>query len=212
MSRKAIAERDEIRNRVKSLSREVGALRKAGDVGWRRGAAGRRAARLGDREAELDGDVDRTRRPSCASSCSTRRTCRPTRRPTAPARRTTRCVRVVGYDPEAYGPHQRVPHWDIGTELGILDLERAAKLSGSMFTMLRGAGRDVEPGAHASSRSTATATRTRRSGRRPSCAPTRWSAPAISRSSSTRRTTSSATTCGPSRLPRCRSPRSPATR
>jgi len=49
-------------------------------------------------------------------------------------------VRTVGYDPGRYGPHQRVPHWDIGTELGILDLERGAKLSGSMFPLFRGAG------------------------------------------------------------------------
>ncbi len=33
-----------------------------------------------------------------------------------------------------------MPHWDIGTELGILDLERAVKMSGSMFTMFRGQG------------------------------------------------------------------------
>ncbi|MGH9305769.1 MAG: serine--tRNA ligase [Acidimicrobiales bacterium] len=39
-----------------------------------------------------------------------------------------------------YSPHQRVPHWEAGLELGILDLERGAKLSGSMFPMYRGAG------------------------------------------------------------------------
>jgi seryl-tRNA synthetase len=39
-----------------------------------------------------------------------------------------------------YGPHQRVPHWEIGTELGILDLETGAKLAGSMFPLYRGAG------------------------------------------------------------------------
>jgi seryl-tRNA synthetase len=49
-------------------------------------------------------------------------------------------VRTVGYDPARYGPHQRVPHWDIGTELGILDLERGAKISGSMFPLFRGPG------------------------------------------------------------------------
>jgi seryl-tRNA synthetase len=37
-------------------------------------------------------------------------------------------------------PHQSVPHWDIGTELGILDLERGAKLSGSMFPIYRAGG------------------------------------------------------------------------
>jgi seryl-tRNA synthetase len=32
------------------------------------------------------------------------------------------------------------PHWEIGEALGILDAERATKLSGSRFTVLRGAG------------------------------------------------------------------------
>lgn len=33
-----------------------------------------------------------------------------------------------------------VPHWEIGAKLGILDLERGAKISGSGFIVLRGAG------------------------------------------------------------------------
>ena len=50
-------------------------------------------------------------------------------------------LEVVGdLTPTPVPPHQRVPHWDIGTELGILDLERAVKISGSMFTMFRGPG------------------------------------------------------------------------
>ena len=32
------------------------------------------------------------------------------------------------------------PHWEIGERLGIFDVERAAKLAGSRFTVLRGAG------------------------------------------------------------------------
>ena len=39
-----------------------------------------------------------------------------------------------------YADHQRVAHWDIGTELGILDLESGAKLAGSMFPLYRGDG------------------------------------------------------------------------
>ena len=35
-------------------------------------------------------------------------------------------------------------HWDIGTALGILDFERAAKLSGSRFTVLMGAAARLE--------------------------------------------------------------------
>jgi len=37
-----------------------------------------------------------------------------------------------------YAQHQRVPHWEIGIELGILDLESGAKIAGSMFPLSRG--------------------------------------------------------------------------
>jgi seryl-tRNA synthetase len=36
------------------------------------------------------------------------------------------------------------PHWEIGEALGILDLERAAKLSGARFSVLMGAGARLE--------------------------------------------------------------------
>lgn len=49
-------------------------------------------------------------------------------------------LRVENFDPDAYGDHQRVPHWEFAVEAGWLDMERAAKLSGSMFAMLRGPG------------------------------------------------------------------------
>ena len=49
-------------------------------------------------------------------------------------------LRVQNFDPDSYGEHQRVPHWEFAVEAGWLDMERAAKLSGSMFAMLRGPG------------------------------------------------------------------------
>ncbi len=42
--------------------------------------------------------------------------------------------------PGEFSEHQRVAHWVVADELGILDNERAVKLSGAMFTMQRGAG------------------------------------------------------------------------
>jgi seryl-tRNA synthetase len=39
-----------------------------------------------------------------------------------------------------YADHQKVPHWEIGLELGILDLETGVRLAGSMFPLYRGAG------------------------------------------------------------------------
>lgn len=35
------------------------------------------------------------------------------------------------------------PHWDIGTELGIFDFERAAKITGARFVIYRGAGSNL---------------------------------------------------------------------
>ena len=49
-------------------------------------------------------------------------------------------LRVEGYDPEGYAEHQRVPHWETAEQLGILDVERAVRMSGSMFVMYRGQG------------------------------------------------------------------------
>ena len=45
----------------------------------------------------------------------------------------------VGLSAE-FADHLLVPHWVTATELGILDNERAVKISGAMFTMQRGAG------------------------------------------------------------------------
>jgi seryl-tRNA synthetase len=95
--------------------------------------------RLGDAEADLAGqaeDVERDLRdvllriPNLPADDA----------PDGASESDNVVVRVVGYDPDGYGQHQRVPHWDIGTALGIIDNERAVKISGSMFTMLRGLG------------------------------------------------------------------------
>jgi seryl-tRNA synthetase len=45
-----------------------------------------------------------------------------------------------GADFPTFMAHQRVPHWDIGRDLGILDMESGAKLAGSMFPLYRGDG------------------------------------------------------------------------
>ncbi len=45
-------------------------------------------------------------------------------------------IRAFDFEPKA--------HWDLGTGLGILDFERATKLSGSRFAVLMGAGAQLE--------------------------------------------------------------------
>jgi seryl-tRNA synthetase len=49
-------------------------------------------------------------------------------------------VRIHGYDPGDYADRKWLPHWDVAERLGIYDSERAAKLSGPMFSVLRGDG------------------------------------------------------------------------
>ena len=164
--------------------------------------------RLGDAEADLAGAGRRRRARPARPAAAHPQPAPPTTRPTARREADNVVVRVVGYDPDGYGPHQRVPHWEIGTALGILDNERAAKISGSMFTMLRGLGATLsralcqlrarpqrrclrgDPSAVAGHDRDA-------HGHRPAA-----------RSSPTTPTPSSATTCGASRRPRCRSRRS----
>ncbi len=46
-------------------------------------------------------------------------------------------------EPRAF-PFEAKAHWDIGTRLGILDFNRAAKISGSRFALYRGAGARLE--------------------------------------------------------------------
>jgi seryl-tRNA synthetase len=49
-------------------------------------------------------------------------------------------VRTHGYDPTDYEGRTWEPHWEIAERLGIFDGERSAKLSGAMFSVLRGDG------------------------------------------------------------------------
>ncbi|HEY7939779.1 MAG TPA: aminoacyl--tRNA ligase-related protein, partial [Acidimicrobiales bacterium] len=136
--RELAAERDEVRNRVKTVSKEVGRLRGAGDVAAAEAqqaesrALGERERALADDEAAVAEEIRQLllRIPN-------------TPHPDAPdgaSDADNPVVKVVGFDPESYQPHQRVPHWETGAALGILDNERAVKITGSMFVMLRKQG------------------------------------------------------------------------
>ena len=131
-------QRDDLRARVKRLSKEVGQRRGSGDsTGAEALMAESRA--LGDEEKALDGQVDQLtvevhelllRTPNIPSDDC----------PDGAGEQDNVVLRTEGYDVGSYDAHQRVPHWDIGSELGLLDGERAAKIAGSMFTMYRGWG------------------------------------------------------------------------
>jgi seryl-tRNA synthetase len=131
-------ERDEIRALVNTISKDVGGLRRDGKVAEAETLQAE-SRRLGAREKELADEHDRVSQglrdillgiPNMPHS-------------DAPDGATDADNPVV-IGPinlrDEYAAHQRVPHWETGELLGILDNERAVKISGAMFTMQRGAG------------------------------------------------------------------------
>lgn len=136
--REIVSERDAIRHRVNELSSQIGAMRRSGD-----GQSGEvlmeESRQLGGSEQRLASEFDQVnaslrdvllRLPNIVHD-------------DAPDGLTERNNPVISGPhnlPAIFADHQRVPHWETATALGILDNERAAKISGAMFTMPRGAG------------------------------------------------------------------------
>jgi seryl-tRNA synthetase len=130
--------RDEVRARIKAISKEVGQRRGAGDTDGAE-ALMAESRTLGDEEKALGAEADDLaatvhrlllETPNLpAADC-----------PDGAGEADNVVLRTEGFDPGAYGDHQRVPHWEIGAELGLLDPERAVRISGSMFTMYTGWG------------------------------------------------------------------------
>ncbi len=136
--REITAERDAIRQQVNELSKQVGALRRSGDDQAAEGLQAESRS-LGDKEQSLAAETDEVTAKLKDVLL---------RLPNIP-----HVDVVVGPDdsqnptitgpvnlPASFPEHQRVAHWDTATALGILDNERAVKISGAMFTMQRGAG------------------------------------------------------------------------
>lgn len=139
--RHVIAERDDVRARIKALSKEVGQLRKQGRADEAEALQDESRA-LGEHEQELDASHDALAEQLRALLLRIPNVPSPDA-PDGAGPDDNPVVRVVGYDPEKFAEHQRKPHWAVGEELGILDPDRAVKLSGSMFVMYRGLGARV---------------------------------------------------------------------
>ena len=138
--RRVIAESDQINAERNAASREIGALMKDGK---REEANGRRQAvnELKDRIAELD----QKRQQSEARMHELLSTLPNIPHESVPVGLDESAnveVRRWGTKPEfGFEPKD---HVDLGTALGILDLERATKITGARFAILNGAGARLE--------------------------------------------------------------------
>ena len=131
-------ERDTLRAEVNDLSKQVGALRRdkkndEAEALMERSRAG------GDRERVLQSEIDTVqdalqqimlRIPNLPHLDA----------PDGAGDHENPIVKGPTNLPASFGEHQRVPHWETATALGILDNERATKIAGAMFTMQRGLG------------------------------------------------------------------------
>ncbi|MCC5952752.1 MAG: serine--tRNA ligase [Acidimicrobiia bacterium] len=131
-------EATDLRREVKQLSKQVGQLRREGATDEAATVADKSRS-LGERQHALAAEADELARQLRD---------RLLRIPNLPAddapdgagpQDNVELYRV-GLAPEGFEDHQRVPHWESGPDLGILDLERAVRMSGSMFAMYRGLG------------------------------------------------------------------------
>ena len=137
-ARDIVAQRDAARAQVNELSKQVGTLRREGRTDDAEALQAESRA-LGERESALAAEHDVVqvalrdvllRIPNLPHPDA----------PDGGGEHDNPVVKGPINMPAEFGEHQRVPHWDTAAALGILDNERATKISGAMFTMQRGLG------------------------------------------------------------------------
>jgi seryl-tRNA synthetase len=136
--RSALVEVEELKRQRNEASREIGKIKQSGgDATAQIAAVGQAKARIEDLEGRLAGveqelEAIEVSLPNLPS-------------PDAPVGKdesANRVERVVG-EPRQFDFEPKA-HWDLGPELGILDFERAAKITGARFTVYLGAGARLE--------------------------------------------------------------------
>lgn len=131
-------ERDQIRSRINGLSKEVGMLRRDGKVAEAESLQAE-SKELGATEKTLASEHDEVSAALREVLLGIPNTPHPDAPDGASDADNPIVVEPTGVLDD-YPEHLRQPHWETAAELGILDNERAVKISGAMFTMQRGAG------------------------------------------------------------------------
>jgi len=137
-ARELQSQRDTLRAEINDLSKQVGQARKDGNAEAAE-ALQVKSREMGDRERVLAAEADDL--ASALRELLLRIPNLP--HPDAPDGQNDHDNPVIvgpNNMPAEFADYQRVPHWETAVALGILDNERATKISGAMFTMQRGAG------------------------------------------------------------------------
>jgi seryl-tRNA synthetase len=137
-ARELQSQRDTLRAEINDLSKQVGQARKDGNADAA-DALQAKSREMGDRERVLAAEADEL--ASALRELLLRIPNLP--HPDAPDGQSDHDNPVIvgpNNMPAEFADHQRVPHGETAVALGILDNERATKISGAMFTMQRGAG------------------------------------------------------------------------
>jgi seryl-tRNA synthetase len=137
--RRAIGEAEELKARRNEVSKEIGRLKRAGEepqelIGEMR--------EVGDRIADLDGEITGTERRIRELLMALPNL--PDPKVPEGGEESNLVLRKWGEKPGFSFPPR--PHWEIGEALGILDLQRGAKISGSGFPVLRREGARLQRG------------------------------------------------------------------
>lgn len=138
--RELLAEVEELKNERNIASKEVGRLKQqGGDMASQQSAL----RDLSDRIKGLDGEV---REVAAALESALLALPNPphTSVPVGAGEADNRVVRICG-EPREF-PFSPRPHWELGERLGILEFERAARMSGAGFPILMGDGARLQRG------------------------------------------------------------------
>ena len=139
--REAITSAEKLKARRNELSQQVGALKRAGGSESDATALMDETRQLKDELDQLDATAaeldDRMRQALARVPNLTRDEV-----PAGRSEEANQVVKTWGSLPDF--DFQPRPHWELGESLGILDLERATKLSGARFAVLMGAGARLE--------------------------------------------------------------------
>ncbi|MSQ12920.1 MAG: serine--tRNA ligase [Dehalococcoidia bacterium] len=143
--RTTVTERDRFRAQQNEASRRVGSevaeARRRGDPAEPPPALREELAQLSQRIEQLDRDAEAIVAQQNALLLTIPNIPQPDVA-VGPEETANRVIRAWGAPVDF--PFRPRPHWELGEKLGIIDLERGAKLSGSRFFVLRGKGARLE--------------------------------------------------------------------